>query len=420
MAPRGAGGRLRQFAFAAALLAIAGCAAAPRTAHPPRLRGAALDREAERLIGAGHVPGLALAVIEDGEIVHLRAYGRRDVERDLPLTTDTTMYAASITKTLFAYAVMTLVDEGRLDLDRSIAEYLPKPLPAYAKYADLAADERWRCITPRMLLSHTAGFPNFRYFTRDGYDANAKLTIEFDPGSRFAYSGEGINLLQFVVDNGLGVDTGELIRSRVFERFGMRGSGMVWRDAFGANLAVGYDEAGKPLGHKRRESPRAAGSLDTTLADYARFLAGLAHCEGLSAGSCAEMKRTQVAIHSVQQFPTLSQETTADNDAIALGYGLGVAVHDSPQGRAWFKGGHDDGTNNLAYCLSDRRDCVLILSNSSNGEGVFAYLVDAALGPTCLPWFWENYLPYDHPEWRGDDARRQRHPPCAPVAHAAP
>lgn len=404
-------------AFLASLLALSGCASLPPSSPPPRLHGAALDREVERLMTAGRVPGLALAVIEDGRIVHLRAYGRRDLERDLPLTVDTTMYAASITKALFAYAVMTLVDEGRLDLDRSIANYLPKPLPQYPKYADLAGDERWRAITPRMLLGHTAGFANFRFFTREGaYDPDGKLKIEFEPGSRYAYSGEGINLLQFVIDNGLHIDTGELIQARVFDRFGMRGSAMVWREAFAANLAIGYDEAGKPLGHKQRGSVRAAGSMDTTLEDYARFLAALARCEGLSEKSCAEMKRAQIAIRSVQQFPTLSEDTTADNDAIHLGGGLGVVAYDSPQGRAWFKGGHDDGTRNLAFCLDERRDCVLILSNSSNGDGVFKYLVDAALGPTCLPWFWAGYVPYDHPQWREAQARRQSHPPCAPLS----
>ena len=405
---------MHRSAFLASLLALSACVTTPPSS--PHLRGAALDHEVEQRMSAAGIPGLALAVIENGRIVHLRAYGKRDLEQDLPLTTETTMYAASITKTLFAYVVMTLVDDGRIDLDRSIADYLPKPLPDYAKYADLAGDERWRTITPRMLLDHTAGFPNFRYFTRQGtYDPNGKLTIEFDPGSRYAYSGEGINLMQFVIDNGLNVDTGELIQTRVFDRFDMRGSGMVWRDAFAANLAIGYDEAGKPLGHKRRGGVRAAGSMDTTIADYANFLAGLARCEGLGAKSCAEMKRTQIAIRSVQQFPTLSEDTTTDNDAIHLGGGLGVVAYDSPQGRAWFKGGHDDGTRNLAFCLAEKRDCVLILSNSSNGEGVFAYLLQATLGPTCLPWFWADYVPYDHPQWRGTEARRQSHPPCAPL-----
>jgi len=402
-------------AFAAALaLGLGACAST--TAHrDARLRGDALDRAVEQHIAAAHVPGLALAVIEHGEITHLRAYGKRDVARDLPLTTDTVMYAASITKALFAYSVMTLVDDGRLDLDRPIAAMLPRPLPDYAKYADLEDDARWRRITPRMLLDHTAGFPNFRFWTRDGhYDEHGKLTIEFDPGTRFAYSGEGINLLQFVIENGLGIDVDTLIRTRVFDRFDMRSSSMTWREAFAANLAIGYDETGKPLGHKQRSGVRAAGSMDTTLADYAKFLAGLVRCEGLTRRSCDEMRRTQIRIESVQQFPTLSTETTHDNDAIALGYGLGVVVYRAPSGPAFFKSGHDDGTNNLALCLVASEDCILILSNSSNGESTFTHIVEAALGETCLPWYWENYIPYDAPGLRDPAERTKPHAACAP------
>ena len=94
--------------------------------------------------------GLAMAVIADGKVVLLRSWGRRNVEKNLPLQTDTVMYGASLTKLAFAYMVMQLVDERRLDLDRSIAAYLPKPLPEYAFYETLKADARWRQLTPRI------------------------------------------------------------------------------------------------------------------------------------------------------------------------------------------------------------------------------------------------------------------------------
>jgi len=124
-------------------------------------------------------------------------------------------------------------------------------------------------------------------------------------------------------------------------------------------------------------------------------------------------------IQSVQQFPTLDTDTTRDNDGIRLSTALGVTVFRSSQGPAWFKTGHDDGTNNLALCLQASRDCVLIMSNSSNAEGLYLYLLDATLGPTCYPWFWESDIPYDHPQWRSPDARRQPHPPCTPERHAS-
>lgn len=409
---------VRALLFAvAAVLSLAGCAStASRDAVAPPLRGAALDREVERLMQAGRVPGLALAVIDDGRIVHLKAYGSRDLERKLPLTTDTVMYGASITKGEFAYAVMSLVESGQLDLDRSIAQYLPKPLPEYEKYADLAGDERWRRLTPRMLLSHTGGFANFRFFPPEGgYDPKGKLKFHFDPGQRYAYSGEGINLLQFVIEFGLGVDVGELMQKQVYDRYGMRRTSLVWREDFADNLAIGYDQDNKPLGHKQRGAVRAAGSMDTTIADQAAFLAGLTRGDGLSAASKAELLRPQIAIDSVQQFPTLSLDANPDNRSIQLSYALGWLTYREPQGRAWSKGGHDDGTNNLALCVADGRRCMVILSNSSNGEGLFKYIADAALGPTCLPYFWGNYIPYDHPEWRKPEARQQPPKACAPL-----
>ena len=94
---------------------------------------------------------------------------------------------------------MQMVEAGELNFDASIATYLPKPLPEYDKYKDLAGDERWRKITPRILLSHTAGFANFTALEPD-----QKLRIHWEPGTHFAYSGEGINLLQFVIEQKTG------------------------------------------------------------------------------------------------------------------------------------------------------------------------------------------------------------------------
>lgn len=86
---------------------------------------------------------------------------------------------------MFAYTVMQLVDEGRIALDTPIASYLPKPLPDYPDENDyssrkgLATDARWRAITPRMLLTHSAGFAPFHFLEPD-----RTLHIHFDPGTR--------------------------------------------------------------------------------------------------------------------------------------------------------------------------------------------------------------------------------------------
>lgn len=356
---------------------------------------------------------IAVAVIRDGRVAYVKAYGERDVQRHLPLETDTVMYAASLTKAAFAYGVMMMADEGRIDLDRPIAAMLAKPLPEYGKYADLAGDDRWRMLTPRILLSHRSGFANFRFWQPGKpYDPEGKLFFYFDPGARFAYSGEGINLLQFALENGGGVDIGDFLGTHLFTRFGMTRTSPTWRGDFAGNVAIGYDENGQALGHEQRRSVRAAGSMDTTIHDYARLLAAMVRGDGLAPATHAAWQAPQVRIRSAQQFPTMGVADTRDNDGIALSYALGIARFESPRGPAWFKGGHDDGTNNLALCLARSRDCVLIMSNSSNGESIFPYLIEATLGPACFPWYWENYVPFDHPEWSRPDAS---HAPCRRV-----
>lgn len=402
----------RRFCCLFALL-LAGCATHPATTSPKPLRGEALDRRITQLMSAAHVPGLAVALIENGKVISVRAYGERDTEKHLPLQTDTVMYAASITKMAFSYAVMSLVDDHRLDLGASIADDLPKPLPDYEKYADLAGDPRWKALTPSILLSHRSGFPNFRFWQPGkDYDPNGKLTFWFDPGTRFAYSGEGINLMQFVLENGKGIDVDTLMRQRLFMRYGMTRTSMTWRDDFADNLSIGYDEHGKAVDHKRRESVRAAGSMDTTIHDYAELLAAMVRGDGLSAATYATWLRPVVYIRSIQQFPTIGPPDTADNDPIRLGYGLGMARYESKHGPVFFKAGHDDGTNNLAVCEMNSRNCVLLMSNSSNGESIFAYLLEATLGDACFPWYWENDIPFDHPEFRGEAGRALPHPAC--------
>jgi len=349
-----------------------------------------IDQEARRMMAEAKVQGLAMAVIDAGQVVFVRSWGYRNVEKNLPLQTDTIMYGASLTKFAFAHMLMQLVDEGTLNLDRSIAEYLPKPLPTYPFYEALTGDERWRTLTARILLSHTSGLANFAFLEPD-----KKMRFHFDPGSRYAYSGEGLILLQFVLETGLGLNVGDQMQRRVFDRFGMTRTSMMWRADFAENLADGYGIDGSFAVHDQRSRPRAAGSMDTTIADFAKFLAGFSRGDGLSAASRAEMVKPQKAITVPRQFPTFLEEASPAMKAITLSTGLGVITFDGPFGRAFFKGGHNDTTGNQAICIEKDRRCVLFLSNDVRAEGVYQRLTDTTLGDPGMPWSWEGYTPYD-------------------------
>lgn len=349
-----------------------------------------------------HAQGLAIAVVDEGQVTTVATWGRRNAKGD-PLTRDTVMYGASLTKSVFAYTIAQLAEEGTIDLDRSIADYLPRPLPHYTDAEDkysawqgLAGDERWRALTPRLLLNHSSGFANFYFLEPDG-----RLRIHFAPGTRYSYSGDGIILLQFVLERGLGLDVGREMQRRVFDRFGMANTSMMWRPDFAGNLADGWRLDGQVEPHDERSTVRAAGSMDTTIADFAKFAAAFMRGDGLSPKARADMIRPHLPIRTASQFPVLQQDAPAARQIAGLAAGLGLIVFDGPQGRGFQKGGHNDSTGNTWVCLEQRKRCVVILSNDVRAEPLFPGIVKLVLGDTGMPWHWE----YGDVEWARDRAR---------------
>lgn len=378
---------LKTLVFAAL---VSACASCPDAA--PARSSAQIDAFAAQAMAGTGAKGLAIAVIDNGRVVHVGAYGDRNAKGE-PLTPVTVMYGASLTKAAFGYVVMQLVEAGKLDLDASIATYLPQPLPsygdaqitrAYARWSDLAGDERWRKLTPRILLNHGSGFSNFGFLEPDG-----KLRFHFEPGARYGYSGDGLMLLQFVIEKGLGLDLQAEMQRRIFGPLGMTNTSLIWRTDFAANLADGWKEDGSVEPHDERGRVRAAGSMDTTIADMAKLAAGYVSGAGLSPAGRAEMVRPTLPITTKSQFPSLQPEAPADARIPGLAAGLGVIVFDGPQGRGFYKGGHNDSTGNTWVCVELGKRCVVILANDVRAEAAFPEIVRFTLGETGAPWAWE-------------------------------
>lgn len=343
-----------------------------------------IDATAKRLMATENVQGLALAYIVDGQVQHVGAYGWRNVERQLPLTSSTVMYGASLTKAAVAYLVLQLVDERRLSLDATPPQLLPKPLPAYEEFTDVSGDDRWQRLTPRVLLSHSTGFANFRWLESD-----QKLRFHGEPGVRYGYSGEGFYVLQLLLEEGLDIELGEAMQSRVFSRFGMTHTSMQWRPDFAENLADGYRADGTVEPHDERSRPSAAGSMDTSIEDQARLWAAIVRGDGLSAASRREFSSPQLPITSRHQFPTLTAPDEPLNADISLSAGLGVVTYVYQGRRVWFKGGHNDSTGNMVICLDDARTCLVLMANDVRAERIYPALVEAVLGDIGMPWRWE-------------------------------
>jgi CubicO group peptidase (beta-lactamase class C family) len=202
-------------------------------------------------------------------------------------------------------------------------------------------------------------------------------------------------LLQFVLERGLGLDVGKEMQRRVFDHFGMKNTSMMWRADFARNLADGWKDDGRVEPHDERSKVRAAGSMDTTIADFANFAAGYMRGEGLSPASRAELVRGQLDIRTASQFPSLQPEATPEKRHSGLAAGLGVITFIGPQGKGFMKGGHNDSTGNVWVCLAQGKRCVVLLANDVRAEPLFPGIVKMALGETGVPWAWE----YGALEW---------------------
>ena len=180
--------------------------------------------------------------------------------------------------------------------------------------------------------------------------------------------------------------------AQVMSRTGAKGmtrTSLIWRDDFATNLADAWNDKGEPVPHDERSKVRAAGSMDTTIADLSRFAAALVSCRGLSPASCAEIAKPQLPIATRSQFPTFQPELPVAQRRPDLAAGLGVVVFDGPQGHGFYKGGHDEQTGNTLVCLQASQRCVLILANDVRAEAGFADLVRFVLGETSVPYEWE-------------------------------
>ncbi|NIN70822.1 MAG: serine hydrolase [Gemmatimonadetes bacterium] len=356
-------------AFLISVLGIQSCSAQP----PDRLaaltqaeRLAELETVVPALMDSGAVTGLSIAIVKDSAIVWSRGFGVQSVETGAPVDANTVFEAASLSKPVFAHGVLQLVDQGLIDLDTPIAEYYD--------YEDIAYDERHRLITPRMVLTHSTGFPNWR-------PRNGRLTIGLEPGSEFSYSGEGFGYLQRAVMHITGEPLQALMERLVFEPLGMTSSGYIWDDRFEANLALPHNSDGE-VTRKGKPGPgrgHAAATLHTTALDFARFLIAVMNGTGLSDSMAVAMLTPQIEVDS------------------AVTWGLGIGLQDNESGRAFWHWGDNSGYKAYTLTYPERGVGVIWFTNSQNGHSILEALLTETVGGDHPAAAWLDYESYDSP-----------------------
>ncbi|TAE13871.1 MAG: class A beta-lactamase-related serine hydrolase [Bacteroidetes bacterium] len=356
-----------------------------------------LQAKINYLLKAANISGAAVAVYNHNKPVFASTFGIADVAKNKAWQPSSVVYAASFAKMVFGYIVMQCVEEKIIDLDKPLVQYLQQPLPDIKingfrrGYHDLKNDPRYEKITARMCLTHTTGFPNWRWF-----EADKKLKIKFEPGTRYSYSGEGLYLLQYVLEQITGKDYETISRERVFTPLGMNNTSQVWQTKFDDSICYGHNAQGKAYNLMKWKEASAGGSMSTTFDDFLKFYTALLNGKNLSKKSFRAMTSQQVEIKSKAQFGPLSQVDGTDNDAIQLGYGFTVGTFKTPHGRAFFKEGHDEGWGHYSVSFPEKKIAIVIMTNSDNGESIFKELLAYAIADTFTPWKWENYIPYNY------------------------
>lgn len=339
---------------------------------------ARLDNTVPELMKKYDVPGTAVALVEKGRIVHLKGYGAADRKTGAKVDGNTIFQVASNSKTVTAFGVMKLVENGILDLDVPVSKYLIRWKLPRSKFNN--GD-----VTLRRILSHTAGLSQGAY---PGYLPGDKLpTLEESlsgkapgtkalhlarkPGKKYSYSGGGYTLIQLIMEEATGKPFAGYMESYVLKPLGMLDSSFVLKPDFAGRVSKAYDVFGHELPNYLFTEQAAAG-LYTTAADFARFIeANIRICMG-EAGSAPITQNSQ----SVMLTP------------VKKDYGFGFIINELPDGsRLIYHGGTNRGWRSQFAILPERGDGLVVLTNSDNGESLHADLL-------CLWTRWETgYYP---------------------------
>ena len=310
------------------------------------------DSHISKLLKQHKIPSISIGYIENGVLKQLRTFG---VQKDsIPTSINTIYKVASLTKPVVALVVLKLINENLWDLDEPVSNYYVDP--------DIKISPYLNKLTTRHILSHQTGFPNWRYLTK-----NNKLTFEFEPGTKFQYSGEGFEYLRKAVANKLNKPFEQIASEKLFKTIGMNNTYFYWTDKIDDNLyAVEHNESGKPIEFEKYDYVNAAANLLTTAEDYSKFIVYILNGAGLSTKLYSEFLTPQVnQKNGIDRNLGMQLLSSLPNNEIAL-------MHT----------GGDYGTKTIVIAFLNSKKGLVLFSNSENGMVLWQKIITEYFGET--------------------------------------
>ena len=348
--------RLSFFLFTLTLFAGANGYAQQKTIHTmygKSVAPAELTEGIQKIMEQYDVPGLSIAVINDNALVYHKALGVSNSETNEPVDDKSIFEGASLSKPIFAYFALKMAEEGKLDLDRPLYEYLPHPGFADESQADA------KLITARMVLAHQTGMPNHAY--------GKKIKLAFTPGTGFAYSGEAYQYLAAVIgtQNGIGFkeDLNELFKLKVTEPLGMPHSTFVWDDYIAKHKVYGHD---KDDGTPKHRVPSegywedgvfsAFSSLHSEAKEYARFVIAMLKREGLKPSTFEDM---------LKEHTRFDADNPLRKEVGQTGWGLGFAQKRTPEMTMHMHTGNNHDFQAYVMFVPEKKYGLVVFTNSA-------------------------------------------------------
>jgi CubicO group peptidase (beta-lactamase class C family) len=320
-----------------------------KTLSGKEITAADMDEFLKAQMDSMNIKGISIAIINDGKVVYHRAFGIAGIADacSLNMVNDQTLFqAASMSKPVFAYFVMKMVEKGLLDLDTPLYKYLP--------YPDIEDDPRYKLITARMVLCHKTGFPNWRP------DYTGKLKIEFTPGTKYSYSGEGYMYLAKVIahlTNSTLANLDSVFQQEVCKPLNIKHAYFGLNGYVIKHLARGYDDNNIHEDIDFIMNFNSAGGLCTEAMSYANFLIAIMNDKGLKKENMNEMLKAQVQIPEDD-----SQRKYSGVTEWSLGFGRIPSIH----GMNLAHGGNNWGFSSSFMFNKEKKFGYVFFTNSNS------------------------------------------------------
>jgi len=336
-----------------------------------------LETRIPDLMEKAEIPGLQIALVRKGKVIWHKSFGVKNASTEAPATDETIFEAASLTKPFFAYAVMKMVDEGLIDLDKPLHTFFTREEVEQGLGHSLDAEgfkrDWFEKATGRHILSHSGGFPHG--------ERGEVFPIFFEPGTKWKYSADGYQLLQLAVEKLKGEKLDTIMQKYVLDPLGMEKSCMVWREAYENTMANGHNVFSTPQAFRKRNEATAAASLYTTADEYARFVCAVMNEEGLKRETSKEMLTSFIDM----------------NEDKSLGWSLGFGLQNDSNGKSFWQWGDYGIFRNYIIAYPKQKTAVVYLTNSFNGLSVCSELIGRSVGGLALGNAYLNYRTYDSP-----------------------